>query len=490
MKKKDKAPQQEPEKKDSLDYAEESLPYEDAEPQEDGTEYDGAEYGDEYYDDEYYDDEYYDDEYYEDEYGDGATAEKKPRSLKHTIVYMLVVLGLSLALAVAMWFAADDVLALTKADNVITVTIQDGDTLEDVAQNLKDHGLVRYKFLFILYGKFSHAEEKFSAGTFELNQLFDYHALVNGLASSSEARKTVTLTFPEGYSCDQIFSMLADNDVCSLEDLEDTAANYEFDFDFLQNLSYGDSNRLEGYLFPDTYDFYVDDNPERVINKMLANFDSKFTETMQADIDTLNESIRARMETEGSFSDEEIDNAMMDVRKILTVASLIEKEAGSDQERSLISSVIYNRLNTRVHELLQIDATVEYALGEHKTELTANDLAVDNPYNTYKNKGLPPGPIANPGLASIMAAIHPDNTDYYFYALNDSGTHNFFETYMDQQDFLNGVTSDTTDDETADDQNQTDGETANNDDNTDDEEPYYQETIVNEDGEEETVNAQ
>ena len=489
MKKKDKAPQQEPEKKDSLDYAEESLPYEDAEPQEDGTEYDGAEYGDEYYDDEYYDDEYYD-EYYEDEYGDDASAEKKPRSLKHTIVYMLVVLGLSLALAVAMWFAADDVLALTKADNVITVTIQDGDTLEDVAQNLKDHGLVRYKFLFILYGKFSHAEEKFSAGTFELNQLFDYHALVNGLASSSEARKTVTLTFPEGYSCDQMFSMLADNDVCSLEDLEDTAANYEFDFDFLQNLSYGDSNRLEGYLFPDTYDFYVDDNPERVINKMLANFDSKFTETMQADIDTLNESIRARMETEGSFSDEEIDNAMMDVRKILTVASLIEKEAGSDQERSLISSVIYNRLNTRVHELLQIDATVEYALGEHKTELTANDLAVDNPYNTYKNKGLPPGPIANPGLASIMAAIHPDNTDYYFYALNDTGTHNFFETYMDQQDFLNGVTSDTTDDETADDQNQTDGETANNDDNADDEEPYYQETIVNEDGEEETVNAQ
>ena len=485
MKKKDKA-QQEPEKKDSLDYAEESLPYEDAQSQEDEAEYDGEEY----YDDEYYDDAYYDDEYYDEEYEDDAPTEKKPRSLKHTVIYMLVVLGLSLALAVAMWFAADDVLALTKADNVVTITVQDGDTLEDVAQNLKDHGLVRYKFLFILYGKFSHAEEKFSAGTFELNQLFDYHALVNGLASSSEARKTVTLTFPEGYSCDQIFSMLADNDVCSLEDLEDTAANYEFDFSFLQVLSYGDKNRLEGYLFPDTYDFYVDDNPVRVINKMLSNFDSKFTETMQADIDTLNQSIRARMETEGSFSEEEIDNAMMDVRKILTVASLIEKEAGSDQERSLISSVIYNRLNTRVHELLQIDATVEYALGEHKTELTANDLAVDNPYNTYKNKGLPPGPIANPGIASIMAAIHPDNTDYYFYALNDTGTHNFFETYMDQQDFLNGVTSDAADDETSDDQNQTDGETANNDDGAGDEEPYYQETIVNEDGEEETVNAQ
>ena len=487
MKKKDKA--QEPEKKDSLDYEDTSLSYEDAPTQEDGAEYDE----DAYYDDEYYDDEYYDDEAYDGEYDEGYDDEQtegKPRSLKHTIIYMLVVLGLSLALSVAMWFAADDVLALTKSDNVITVTIQDGDTLEDVAQNLKEHGLVRYKFLFILYGKFSHAEEKFSAGTFELNQLFDYHALVNGLASSSEARKTITLTFPEGYSCDQIFSMLAENEVCTLEDLEDTAANYEFDFDFLQDLSYGDENRLEGYLFPDTYDFYVDDNPVRVINKMLANFDSKFTETMRSDIDTLNDSIRTRMENEGSFTDEEIGNAMMDVRKIITVASLIEKEAGSDQERSLISSVIYNRLNTRVHELLQIDATVEYALGEHKTELTANDLAVDNPYNTYKNKGLPPGPIANPGLASIMAAIHPDNTDYYFYALNDTGTHTFFETYMDQQDFLNGVESDTTDD-ASDDQNQTGGdETTAGDDTTGDEEPYYQETIVNDDGEEETVNAQ
>lgn len=190
--------------------------------------------------------------------------------------------------------------------------------------------------------------------------------------------------------------MLADNDVCTLEELENTAANYQFDFDFLQSIDYGESNRLEGFLFPDTYDFYVDDDPVRVINKMLLNFDNKFTDAMKADIETLNESIRTRMENEGSFTEEEITNAMMDVRKILTVASLIEKEAGNDQERSLISSVIYNRLNTRVHELLQIDATVEYALGEHKTELTANDLAVENPYNTYKNKGLPPDPLPTP----------------------------------------------------------------------------------------------
>lgn len=457
---------------DGLSYEEEQLPYSDAGENEDEQEY---------YDDEYYDDEYYDD--YDDE-----PVRKKGKSLKHTVIYMLVVLGLSLLLAVVMWFAADDILALTKPDNVITITVSEDDTLDDVAQNLKDHGLVKYKFLFVLYGKFSNAADKFSAGTFELNQQFDYHALVNGLAASSETRKTVTLTFPEGYSSDQIFEMLADNDVCTLEELENTAANYQFDFDFLQSVDYAESNRLEGFLFPDTYDFYVDDDPVRVINKMLLNFDNKFTDAMKADIETLNESIRTRMENEGSFTEEEITNAMMDVRKILTVASLIEKEAGNDQERSLISSVIYNRLNTRVHELLQIDATVEYALGEHKTELTANDLAVENPYNTYKNKGLPPGPIANPGLSSIMAAIHPDETDYYFYALNGNGGHTFFETYMDQQDFLNGQSSGDTTENTAEDAADQGGETAA--DNGDGEAPYYQQTIINEDGEEETVNAQ
>ncbi len=454
---------------DSLGYDSDEMAYED----EEYDEYDeDVVYDDgEYYDDEY-DDYYYDEEDYE--------SEPRPKSLKRTVVYMLSVLVVSVLLAVVMWFAADDVLALTKPDNVITITVNQGDTLEDVAQNLKDHGLINYKFLFILYGKFSNAEEKIGTGTFELNQQFDYHALVNGLRSTSETRKTVTLTFPEGYTCDQIFNMLAENGVCEQEALEETAANYEFDYDFLSDLPYGEVNRLEGYLFPDTYDFYVDDDPERVINKFLSNFSSKLTDEMLAAIDELNVSIRQRMEEEGTFTEEEIENSMMNVYKILTVASLIEKEAGSDQERTMISSVIYNRLTTHVHELLQIDATVEYALGEHKSELTANDLAVDDPYNTYKYKGLPPGPIANPGLSSIMAAIYPEDSDYFFYALDTDGTHRFFETYMDQQDFLDGGVTDTEETEAAAASPSADTETEDTE-NTEDV-PYEQVPI--EDGEE------
>lgn len=413
MKKKDNA--QEPEKKDSLDYAEETLPYEDSQPKEDGVEYDG----DEYYDDEYYDDEYYDEDYdgdYDENYDD-APAEKKPRSLKHTIIYMLVVLGLSLALAVAMWFAADDVLALTKSDNVVTVTIQDSDTLEDVAQNLKDHGLVRYKFLFILYGKFSHAEEKFSAGTFELNQLFDYHALVNGLASSSEARKTVTLTFPEGYSCDQIFSMLADNDVCTLEDLEDTAANYEFDFDFLQDLSYGDQNRLEGYLFPDTYEFYKNHNAKNALGKLIDAFADRIDED--------------------AFASSKAKSMGYSMKDVVIIASLIEKETDGTDQRD-IASVIYNRLQKpgETVGLLQIDASLLYGLPDHTGAITNADKAVDTPYNLYLHKGLPPTAIANPGSAALKAAMDPNDTDYYYYALGTDGKHHFSKTLSEHNAFV------------------------------------------------------
>ena len=295
-----------------------------------------------------YDEEY--DEYYDD-YDEFEDAPKK--SLGRTVAYMLIVLAVSVGLAVAMWFAADDVLALTKPDNVITITVNPGDDLKNVTENLAEHGLVRYPFLFELYGRFSHAEEKMGSGTFELNQQFDYHALVNGLSSSSEVRKTVTLTFPEGYTCDQMFDMLAVNGVCSLWELEETASDHEFDYEFLADRPYGAVNRLEGYLFPDTYDFYVDDDPVRVINKMLSNFSGKLTDEMTAAIDDRNADIRRRMEEEGTFSEEEIENAMMDVYEILTVASLIEKEAGSDQERGLVASVIYNRLTTHVHELLR-----------------------------------------------------------------------------------------------------------------------------------------
>lgn len=369
------------------------------------------------------------------------------------LIYVVSVLAASVLLALIGWQCADDVLALTKPDREVTITVAEDDTVDDVTETLAAHGMIEYQWLFKFYCWFSHAEDKIEPGTYELNNVYDYHALVSGMTGMTN-RVARSVTIPEGFDCDQIFELLEEKGVCKAEELYEAAANGTFDYSFLTELQPGERNRLEGYLFPDTYEFYsvkseeddedpnwswpegaVGDDPERVLGKFLDNFERKFDDEMRLAIDDLNTELRERMAAAG-FTEEEIEAAMMDTDKIIIVASLIEKETASAAESATISSVIYNRLCSKVYPLLQIDATVLYALGEHKTELTAADLMVDSPYNTRKYPGLPIGPIANPGLDSIEAALHPEETNYYFYALDTDGMHHFSETYQEHEDFL------------------------------------------------------
>lgn len=354
------------------------------------------------------------------------------------LIYVVCVLGSAALLALAAWVCADDVLALTKPDEVVTVVVGEGDDLKDVAHTLHENGLIEFEWLFRFYGWFSHAERKIDPGTYELNKVFDYHALVNGMIAGAQTRATVTVLVPEGYECSQIFELLEEKGVCTAAALAQTAAEHEYDYDFLSELAYGGENRLEGYLFPDTYEFYVDDDPVNVIDKFLRNFGNKFDEEMDEAIGALNEMLREKMTANG-FSSEEIEAGMMDRDKIVIVASLIEKEAASASERTKVASVIYNRLCSKLYPCLQIDATVQYALGERKESLTTEDLNISSPYNTYNNAGLPVGPIANPGLSSLKAALYPAETDYFFYALDTDGTHHFSETYYEHNDFLEGL---------------------------------------------------
>lgn len=354
------------------------------------------------------------------------------------LIYVVGVLGCSALLALFAWVCADDLLGLTKPDEVVTIVVNEGDTIKEIAETLEQNDLIEFKWLFRFYGWFSHAEEKIEPGTYELNKVFDYHALVNGMIATAETRATVTVMIPEGYECSRIFELLDEKEVCSIEDLYETAANHEFDYEFLEHLEYGKKNRLEGYLFPDTYEFYVDDNPVNVIDKFLRNFGNKYDEEMDAAIAELNVMLREKMTANG-FTQAEIDDAMMTRDKIVIVASLIEKEAATSSERTKIASVIYNRLCSKLYPLLQIDATVQYALDERKDVLTEEDLNVRSEYNTYKNPGLPVGPIANPGLSTLKAALYPADTNYFFYALDTDGTHHFSETYYEHNDFLEGL---------------------------------------------------
>lgn len=374
------------------------------------------------------------------------------------LIYVFSVAFASVLLAFVGWDLADDMLALTKPDREVTITVAETDTIQDITDKLADAKMIEHKWLFRFFCALANAEEKIDAGTYELNNYYDYNALVRGMRGNSN-RITRSVTIPEGYSCEQIFEILEEKGVCRASELYDAAANYEFDYWFLENLGYGTDNRLEGYLFPDTYEFYSvrseddDDDPNwtwpdgavgedatRVLDKFLKNFRQKFSDELRASIETLNERLTVHY-TAAGFSEEEIAAAMMNEHKIVIVASLIEKETASVTESATISSVIYNRLCSREYPLLEIDATVLYALGEHKEVLTAADLMIDSPYNTRKYPGLPIGPIANPGLDSIRAALNPEETNYYFYALDNDGTHHFSETYQEHAEFLDQLES-------------------------------------------------
>jgi UPF0755 protein len=193
---------------------------------------------------------------------------------------------------------------------------------------------------------------------------------------------------------------------------------------------------LEGFLFPDTYEFYTNDDPQRVLEKFLNNFNVKFSDLMKEKLVVLNEKLTAIMEKRG-FSAEQIAKKQLTVKEIVIVASMVEKETSGALESYDISSVIYNRLYRWELPYLNIDATIVYALGGKTDPLTNEDLQIDSPYNTYTHMGLTPGAISNPGLTSLNAALDPNDTDFYYYALNPStGEHKFSKNEKEHTDFL------------------------------------------------------
>lgn len=334
-----------------------------------------------------------------------------------TVVWLALILVIGTTLGRMLWVCAADVLAFGREDKVVTVTVYEADTMDDIVDKLHKAGLIRYKSLFNLYAGISDAEEDIKPGIYDLNTRYDYHALVNFMSPSS-SRQVIKLTIPEGYTCRQIFNLLEENRICTAVDLGVYAASGQLsDYWFLDGVERGSENALEGYLFPDTYEFYKNSTPREALEKMLDNFNYRFTEEMRAQIDTLNATV-----TGGNYT----------VREITIIASLIEKESAAPAESAQIAGVIYNRLfNWEYPALLNIDAAIVYAQGG---EADSIDTGLDSPYNTYTHVGLTPGPISNPGLASLQAALNPASHNYYYYVLNpESGMH-AFSTTQDEHD--------------------------------------------------------
>ena len=357
-----------------------------------------------------------------------------------TVVWIAITLAIGVTLGRMAWMCAADVLAFGREDHKVTVTISSTDDIDAVATKLKNANLIRYPGLFKLYASFAVDDGDIQPGIWDLNTLYDYHALVKMMSPSSQ-RSVITIMIPEGYSCRQIFELLQEKRVCTVESLESYAASGELeDYWFLEGRERGSKYCLEGYLFPDTYEFYTNDTAQNVLTKMLNNFDKRVDESVTGQLESLNAHISKMMEGDGRSADY-IASHQMTMADVITVASLIEKESASAEESYTIASVIYNRLYAwnGTPAYLNIDASVIYALNG-KTDLTQEDLATQSPYNTYLNVGLTPGPITNPGLNSIKAALEPQDTGYYYYILDPAtGTHHFSSTLEEHEAFREAI---------------------------------------------------
>lgn len=365
-----------------------------------------------------------------------------------TLVWLAIIVAIGVSLGRTLWLCCADLMAFGKEGKEVSITITDSDDIESISQKLADNGLVRYPGLFKTFAELTGKDENISVGTFTLNSKLDYNAMINGMTIYAGARYVVDVTFPEGYTCRDIFELLEEKEVCTVAELEEYAANGELnEYWFLEGVERGDKYCLEGYLFPDTYEFYTNDEPERVLEKMLDCFDVRYTDIMKERLTEINAAFAEMLDNEG-YDQEYIDSHQITIREAVIIASLIEKESANVEENHVIASVIYNRLSDSSEpHYLNIDAALIYGLGGkidpetgESIPLTTADLQTDNPYNTYLNTGLVPGPICNPGQESLNAALTPEDTNYFYYALNpETGSHKFFTNYDDHLEFLEEV---------------------------------------------------
>ena len=351
-------------------------------------------------------------------------------SVVKAITYIVFVIVLAGFLSYFVIRVANDMFAFVKSDEQVTVTIPEYATINEVSEVLAEAEVIEYPEVFKLYAKLNKDNGKFKAGDYEINGMMNYDELLMAFKEKF-VRQRVRLTIPEGYTVDEIIDLFVENGVGLVEREKDVwvtatredyiaAVNnlelYAEYFDFVRaligNTSSDRTYQLEGYLFPDTYEFYTDSKPSQIVYKLLNRFNNVFKEEFYT-----------RSQELGYTVDE-----------IVILASMVEKEARLYNEFEQVSSVFHNRLRDPANfPYLESDATIMYAIhfdtGTRKEDMTAEDTDYVSPYNTYTNRGLPPGPIANPSYQAITCALYPEETDYYYFVSRKNGETVFSKTY-------------------------------------------------------------
>jgi UPF0755 protein len=338
-----------------------------------------------------------------------ASNTNSPRRSPWRVALPLALLIVAVGVLVLGWLLALQPVTLEGQPRTEIVTIAQGQGLRSIAATLEEKGLIRHAWAFRFQAYLARSAAGLKAGTFQLATDMSTAEMVAALASGkSSMRKT---TFPEGLTLQACANLLAKAEVCSVPDLYGAASTDAVD-KLLGTRLPASAGDAEGFLFPDTYFFATGDDPDRIVASMVGAFKQKFYDPDWVPAST--------QKPWGSLY------------QVVILASLVEKEAQADSERPLIAGVLLGRIRKGMR--LQCDATVQYALLTHHERLTLADLKVPSPYNTYLHKGLPPGPICNPGLPSLQAALHPQATDYLFYvARPGQKTHVFTRTFEEHQ---------------------------------------------------------
>lgn len=286
------------------------------------------------------------------------------------------------------------------------IAVSQGMNASQIAQELERRQLIRNAWAFRLLASQQKADSKLYAGEYLLAAEMSPQEMIQKLSAGPEVVAT-RITIPEGYTTAQIVDHLVSQGIGAKEEYQKIIANDPFDYAFLQGIPAGET-RLDGFLFPDTYFIDKKTSPRMSIDMMLKRFEKEVTPEVQTRLKEMN----------------------LSLRDWVNLASIVEKETGKETDSPIIAGVFLNRL--RIGMPLQSDATVAYVLGTNKYIHTLEDIKVQSPYNTYVNKGLPPGPIDSPGHASLDAVIHSTKTNYLYFVAKKDGSSVFAETHEEQ----------------------------------------------------------
>ncbi len=336
---------------------------------------------------------------------------KKNYTVYAGIILATLVVCISIVLSITVITVGRDVLGIESYDSVFTIDIPDGSTTADIADQLYDEGVIYYKSIFIALAKIKGADGNMYPGDIEVSYNMSYADIIDSLMEMREARDTVTVTFPEGITLLRAAQLLEENGVCEADDFIYTFNSSVFGYEFERYVSSSSLKlyKYEGYLFPDTYEFYLDDTAYNVVKKIKQRTD-----------EILNAEVIQRSVDIGMTLDE-----------VVTLASLVQLEASNVDDMKNIASVFLNRLHDpENYPILQSDTTYSYIDDVIKNVLTVQYQEMYDAYDTYTCTGLPVGAICNPGLDAINAVLYPNETNYYYFCSNiETGETYYATTY-------------------------------------------------------------